>query len=180
MFNKSSVLGKIKGGKKRIGCLGIFIIFMILSIIIAVSSGRDKDYKSETRLTDYESKAENTTYDSFESGYETEATTEITTETTIKAQTTKRASNRAGIDPDFKEFWDSYEKFYDTYIYCMNHKDEFSTSEYLDVMSQYADFVEKAEAYDENDDDLTNEEIEYMAAVQARVMAKLTYASMTP
>lgn len=182
MFNKSSVLGKIKGDKKKLGCLGAFIILFVLLAIIRLPS-LVRGNKSEIGLTTshYE-------YDNRESENETETTNAVTTETTTEATTERQTTaasttdaqttKRTGIDPDFKAFWDSYEKFYDTYIYCMSHKDEFSTSEYLAVMTQYADFTEKAEAYDENDDDLTDEEVKYMAAVQARVMSKLTYASI--
>jgi len=189
MFNKSGMLEKIKKPSKKMGCLGALILFFVLLFIIRLPSWV-KGNKSETELTTshYENDTEYTPYEN-EPEYESEATTETTTGAATKeqttrasstsAQTTKVTSNRTGIDPEFKEFWDSYEKFYDTYIYCMSHTDEFSTSEYLAIMSQYADFAEKAEAYNKNDDDLTDEEVKYMAAVQARVTAKLTYASMT-
>lgn len=105
-------------------------------------------------------------------GYTTEAADD-----SDGTEKTAEKKARTGIDPDFKAFWDSYEAFVDKYVKFMKDPDSMNdTVEYLSLVSQYADFCAKADAYDE--DDLTNEEIAYMTKVEARVAAKLADAAL--
>ncbi|MBQ8944088.1 MAG: zinc-ribbon domain-containing protein [Clostridia bacterium] len=93
----------------------------------------------------------------------------VDTTVTTEPTTTKKA--RTGIDPDFKAFWDSYEKFIDSYVKIMTDPNALYSLEYLNMIAEYAEWAEKVDDWDE--DDLTAEEIAYMNKVNARVAAKM-------
>ncbi|MBO4894396.1 MAG: zinc ribbon domain-containing protein [Clostridia bacterium] len=94
--------------------------------------------------------------------------------TVDKTVTTKKQETtvRTGIDPNFKAFWDGYERFIDSYVKIMKDPSAIYSLEYLNMLSEYAEWMEKIDDY-EDTDGLTNEEIAYMTEVQARVATKM-------
>lgn len=77
---------------------------------------------------------------------------------------------------DFKEFMDSYEAFMDSYITFMkkyeNSPDASSMlNEYMDILDQYNDYVQKLDEIDENS--LSKEDYDYYIEVITRVERKL-------
>lgn len=100
-------------------------------------------------------------------------TTEKSAEKGTEKETQKEVK-KTGIDPEFKEFWDSYVKFMDSYVNAM--KDP-GSSDYLRALADYEDFIDKAAEY-EDDDNLTDEELKYMAAAQAKIVAKYAEAAL--
>ncbi len=72
-----------------------------------------------------------------------------------------------GIDPSFKAFWDSYEAFMIKNYKIICNPTAAGLNEYIGLFAQYSDMLDKIDKY--TDDDLTDEELEYMLAVEARV-----------
>lgn len=123
---------------------------------------------------------------------ETEAETESPTEEEVAAEAEpeekpspveeiKEAVVEAVIDPEFKEMMDSYERFFDDYIAFMKKYQSSSysasmLSDYLNFMSDYADWAEKLEALDE--DDMNEAELAYYTEVQLRVSKKMMDAAL--
>lgn len=82
----------------------------------------------------------------------------------------------SGMRPEFKEAMDSYEAFYDEYIEFMktyqdNPSDLKLLAQYADMVKQEAEMTRKFEAWDE--DDMTDEELEYYLDVNLRIEKKL-------
>ena len=79
-------------------------------------------------------------------------------------------TSTAGINPELKEFLDSYEKFVDKYVEFMkSYMSDTSNvtkmlTEYTEIMEEYTDFMEKVEAYD----------TETMSAMDARYYIEVT------
>ena len=72
-----------------------------------------------------------------------------------------------GISPEFKDFWDSYLKFMETYAPLMNNPD---SEDYLKQTEKYSDYTARAAEY-ENSENLTDDEIRYMTDAQAKITA---------
>ena len=72
-----------------------------------------------------------------------------------------------GISPEFKDFWDSYIKFMETYAPLMNNPDN---EDYLKMTEKYSEYTERAAEY-ENSENLTDDEIRYMTDAQAKITA---------
>ena len=112
-----------------------------------------------------------------EQGDTTTATTPSTqpsTEATTTATTAETDS--AEIDPDFKVAMDSYEAFFDEYVAIMkkykeNPADMSILADYATYMGQYADMMQKFEAWE--NEDLNKAELAYYIDVQARITKKL-------
>ena len=112
-----------------------------------------------------------------EQGDTTTATTPSTqpsTEATTTATTAETDS--ADIDPDFKAAMDSYEAFFDEYVaimkkYKANPTDLSILTDYATYMGQYADMMQKFEAWE--NEDLNKAELAYYIDVQARITKKL-------
>lgn len=82
----------------------------------------------------------------------------------------------SGMRPEFKEAMDSYEAFYDEYIEFMktyqdNPSDLKLLAQYADMVKQEAEMTRKFEEWDE--DDMTDEELEYYLDVNLRIEKKL-------
>lgn len=80
------------------------------------------------------------------------------------------------IDPDFKAAMDSYEQFFDEYVEIMKKYKEDPTdlsilTDYATYMGQYADMMQKFEAWE--NEDLNTAELAYYVDVQARITKKL-------
>ena len=101
---------------------------------------------------------------------ETEAH-EVTEITSVKA-TEKEKSVK---NQSFKEFWDEYENFVDSYVKVMNKPE---SKDYSEKMAQYKKYSDRAKEY-ENDRTLTDEELAYMTDAQARISEKIAEASLS-
>lgn len=107
----------------------------------------------------------------------TESTTETTTEVATEKVTTTEATTREteqlnGIRPEFKEFMDSYEAFYEEYCEFLTGYAENSYN-YKWVL-EYASLTEKAEEMDDkldewDEEDLSTEEWLYFYEVTSRI-----------
>lgn len=76
-------------------------------------------------------------------------------------------SDAGDIAPEFKEFWDEYEKFMKKYVSVMNDPEN---KDYEKLTEQYSKYSEKAAEY-ENSEALTDNEIRYMTDAQAKITA---------
>lgn len=88
----------------------------------------------------------------------------------------QKSAPASGMRPEFKEAMDSYEAFYDEYIAFMktyqdNPSDLKLLAQYADMVKQEAEMTRKFEAWDE--DDMTDEELEYYLDVNLRIEKKL-------
>ena len=104
---------------------------------------------------------------------ETEAETEKAEENTEAEETENTKAGRVGIRKEFKEFWDSYVKFMDSYVKAT--KDP-GSAEYIRALADYVEFTDKAAEW-EDEDDLSDEEMKYMTAAQAKIAAKYIEAA---
>lgn len=164
--------------KKKLIAIAVLAL-AIMMIFSKISGGSRKDNSDKTttstkEVQTTEAQAEITTEST--TNRTTETTTESTTQST-SAQSETTETKKHGIDPEFKAFWDGYEKFMDSYIKFMKNPDV-TSSEYLRFMADYQDYLDKTSEY-ENDDDLTDEEYKYMTEVELRVSAKLIAAGVS-
>ena len=86
----------------------------------------------------------------------------------------------AGVSPEFKETMDSYEAFFDEYCDFMKKMSDDPTDftilmEYADVMTRYADIMDKLDAIDE--DELSPADEAYYIEAMARIEVKLLEAA---
>jgi len=108
---------------------------------------------------------------------------ETTTTTKVAATTTAKQEVSGGLRKDFKEAMDAYEDFMDEYVAFMkkysdsNGTDISLLADYAKFMSNYAEMVEKFEAWEDND--LNNEELLYYYDVQTKVSKKLLEVAIT-
>lgn len=167
--------------KKKLIAIAVLAL-AIMMIFSKISGGSRKDNSDKTttstkEVQTTEAQAEITTEST--TNRTTETTTESTTQSTsAQSETTEKTETKKhGIDPEFKAFWDGYEKFMDSYIKFMKNPDV-TSSEYLRFMADYQDYLDKTSEY-ENDDDLTDEEYKYMTEVELRVSAKLIAAGVS-
>ena len=75
------------------------------------------------------------------------------------------------VSEDFRGFWDNYENFIKLNSKILNDSGH---PKYNEINREYSEYVKKAAKY-ESSEDLTEEEIQYMTAAQARITAE--YAS---
>lgn len=102
--------------------------------------------------------------------------TEELTDPNVTEEVAEKNNNNSGLDPDFKAAMDSYEEFMDEYIAFMKkYKDDpYNLSlltDYADYMSQYTDFVEDFDKWE--NEDMNAAETAYYIEVQTRVNKKL-------
>ncbi len=100
------------------------------------------------------------------------------TEDTTKSESTESTVSDAGVDPELKEFLDSYEAFVDEYIEFMNKYNDAGTNDvvsmlndYTEYMKKLADFSEKAQQYDQNT--MSTADLSYYLDVTNRINQKL-------
>ncbi len=92
-------------------------------------------------------------------------------------QETEQAS---GVDPDLKEFLDSYEEFVDQYVEFMKKYNSDPNNmvsmlgEYGEMMQKYADFADKVDKY--NSDNMSTEDYKYYIEVTTRCAQKMLEA----
>ncbi len=84
-----------------------------------------------------------------------------------------------GLDPDLKEFLDSYEEFIDEYVefmekYYNNPTDLSLLSDYNDILSKYNTYMDKIEAY--NTDSMSKADYNYYIDVTTRCNKKILNA----
>lgn len=95
-------------------------------------------------------------------------------------ETEDESSFSDGVTPEFKEAMDSYEAFFDVYCEFMKTMSDDPTNfdfllEYADMMTQYADTMEKLDAIDEAE--LSPADNAYYIEVMARIDVKLLEAA---
>ena len=81
-----------------------------------------------------------------------------------------------GVDPELKEFLDSYEDFVDDYVafmekYYKNPSDLSLLSDYSEFLQKYTEFASKVDDYDI--DDLSGKDYDYYLEVTSRCTQKL-------
>lgn len=109
----------------------------------------------------------------------TQPSTEPSAETTTPPPTAESGTNGAedsSMDPDFKAAMDSYEAFFDEYAAIMKKYKEDPAdlsilADYTKYMGQYADMMQKMEAWE--NEDLNAAELAYYLEVQNRITQKL-------
>lgn len=97
-------------------------------------------------------------------------------ETTVAEKENPAAETLTGIRPEFKEALDSYEAFFDKYCDIMKKYMENPLD--MSILTEYYEYVEKAEEMDEklealDDEEMSDEELEYYLEVTARVTTKM-------
>ena len=103
---------------------------------------------------------------------EATATPEPTPSATSESSDSSTAAN--GIRPEFKEAMDSYAAFFDSYCDFMKSYDSSDLTmltKYSQMMTQYADTMEKLDAVDESD--LSPEEDDYYLQTMAHINQEL-------
>jgi len=114
----------------------------------------------------------------FEKKEPAEETTEKKEEPAEEATAEKEETN--SVSPDLKAFLDSYEAFINQYCRFMENYDASDPTmllEYAEMLTKYADFAGKAEAYDS--DTMSDADRAYYLEVMARVEAKLAKVAYT-
>ena len=99
-----------------------------------------------------------------------------TSSETKAAETKAAAESKQGVDPDLKEFLDSYEAFVDEYVvfmqqYSKNPTDLSLLARYTDIMQKYSDFTVKVEKYDTKE--MSTEDAAYYLEVTSRCSRKM-------
>lgn len=186
VFSKFNGLSKKK--KIIIIVVAVLIVFAFFGKKSDTGEVKKEDYTiptiPEITLTEAETQTEATVVETTAEEETTEKSTEKQTEKPIEKKTEKPiekrtekpAEKRNGVDPAFKDFWDGYEKYMDSYIKFMSSPDAIGTAEYFKVLAEYTDWCAKADEYDESE--CTDEEVKYMLEVQSRVSAKLMQTSL--
>ena len=85
-----------------------------------------------------------------------------------------------GIRPEFQQAMDSYESFYNEY--CDVLEEYMENPSDLNLLTKYSDLMLKAEEVDKafeewNEEDMTNEELQYYLEVSSRIMQRLVEVS---
>ena len=92
------------------------------------------------------------------------------------AETKTAEKSNQGVDPDLKDFLDSYETFVDEYVvfmqqYSKNPSDLSLLAKYTDIMQKYSDFAVKVEKYDTKE--MSTEDAAYYIEVTSRCSQKM-------
>ena len=146
------------------------MLVLVLVLSLAACGGKAPDTSGSDNISD-------TNHEDTYVPDTTTATTPSTqpsTEATTPATTEEMGSDE--IDPDFKAAVDSYEAFFDEYVAIMKKYKENPTdlsilTDYATYMGQYADMMQKFEAWE--NEDLNKAELAYYIDVQARITKKL-------
>lgn len=123
-----------------------------LDIVLFMASGSDKYMKD--------------TFEDFEN-----------VKKSIKFETKKENVSTSSVDPDLKEFLDSYESFVDRYVVFMNNYSADSTdslemlSDYWGLLEEYSEFLDKLNSYDTSK--MSDADLKYYLEVTNRCINKL-------
>ena len=150
-----------RGGRKGIGCGGIFKVLKVLVFIVIVVIFLIAKKNGGVNLKD------NTTTASVSRSAQVQAT----------AQPKTNSANTGGVDPDLKAWLDSYESFMDQYVAFMKSYDGSSSTallNYAAMMAKYADFTEKLDEWDT--EEMSSADYSYYLTVVNRVNTKLLSA----
>lgn len=173
---------KIK--KKKTGCLVVIVIVAVIAIAIKVLSGNSKQTDVHESPSDHTiAVTKNQTVSETEAQ---QTTAEETVLSESESNTEEAADDPSALEnvirPEFKEFMDSYEAFYDEYIDFMERYKNADSSnmlammtDYMNYLEKYSEFTEKLDAIDENE--LTDAEALYYAEVTLRVSQKMLQAA---
>ncbi len=148
------------------------LLIVLLTVVLIVGCGSKEESITEDTIET------NNTQEIIESEIvETieEVIEEVVEEPTQNLEEKEEASIN-GIDPDFKEAVDSYEKFMNEYVDFIN---EFNAAtdntsmmaKYLEYMGQYADTMSKLDGLEQ--EDLSTEEVIYYNEAMTRILKKL-------
>jgi len=97
-----------------------------------------------------------------------------------KSETSEDKLDSSNVDPELKAFLDSYEAYMDEYCEFMETYDSSDTKmllQYTEMMTKYADFTKKAEAYDS--ETMSAADSAYYLEVMTRINAKLAKVAYT-
>ena len=99
-----------------------------------------------------------------------------TPRTQTSSETKAAEKSNQGVDPDLKDFLDSYETFVDEYVvfmqqYSKNPTDLSLLAKYADIMQKYSDFAVKVEKYDTKE--MSTEDAAYYIEVTSRCSQKM-------
>ena len=151
--------------------VAVLIVLILFGRLKSSFSRKEPEPVTTTAVT-----TETTTETTTESTTEEETPTETVEETEDEAEEeedTTAKSSRTGVRKEFKEFWDSYVKFMDSYAEAMKNP---GSADYIRALADYVEFTDKADDW-EDADDLSDEEIKYMTAAQAKIAGKLVEAA---
>ena len=154
--------------KKKRSLLGRIIIWgMIITVIGSAMGGSNDDKDSPSPNGTRNDSGIISEVSETDSGKKEE-------EIIIIEPQTDTDNNNTAIRTELKEFLDSYEAFIDVYCEFMQNYDSsdmLQLTEYAQLLSRYADFVEKADAWDE--EEMNTEELLYYTEVMAKSSQKL-------
>lgn len=105
-------------------------------------------------------------------------TIESTAITEPQSSSESTAAQSSGIRPEFKEAMDSYSAFFDSYCDFMKSYDSYNITmliKYSEMMTQYADTMEKIDAIDEST--LSSEEDAYFLQTMAHINQEIAEAA---
>ena len=151
---------KNRGGRKGIGCGGIFKVLKVLAIIAVVIFFLIAKKNGGVNL-----KAGSSGSTSVSKSSQVQPT---------QSQPKSSGSNTGGVDPDLKAWLDSYESFMDQYVTFMKSYDGSTSTallNYASMVSKYADYMEKLDEWDT--EEMSSADYSYYLTVVNRVNTKL-------
>lgn len=177
--------------KKILKTLGIvlacLVVFCIIAGIALYKLGQYIDSKNKT--TDTVMKAE-TFYEETELTKDENKTAKVEKNSTDKdnkedkkvdiVEDSEDKEVEGGVDPDLKEFLDSYEAFMDEYVEFMKKYNSDPSNavtminDYVKILGKYQEFAAKAENYKQ--EDMSKEDLAYYVDSMARIEKKLLEA----
>lgn len=163
---------KKKKEKKKRGCCGTILwVVIILAVIGGVYSYMQKNHdkgKHESRVEETQDQSTSSSETTVTSTKETQAQTQTQT------QAPAEATSADGVNPEFKESMDAYEKFMNEYCDFMesyNADDPTMLVKYTKYMADYTDTMEKLDAIDETQ--LSAADDAYYIEVMGRINTRL-------
>ena len=157
--------------------LAVFLFLMSSGILDSNGKKTPDDVSTaltEKKESETEKNSEKETTVTEESGEDAEAEETSVSSTEPADVDSGNDTNADGVNADLKEFLDSYEDFMTEYCDFMSTYDDnnpLAIVEYGKLVAEYADFVEKCDAYEE--EEMSDEDLKYYLEVTNRVNLKL-------
>lgn len=157
--------------------LAVFLFLMSSGILDSNGKKTPDDVSTaltEKKESETEKNSEKETTVTEESGEDAEAEETSVSSTEPADVDSGNDTNADGVNADLKEFLDSYEDFMTEYCDFMSTYDDnnpLALVEYGKLVAEYADFVEKCDAYEE--EEMSDEDLKYYLEVTNRVNLKL-------
>ena len=164
----------------------LLLVIIVLAVFLFLMSSGILDSNGKRRRTMFrlhlqrkkesetEKNSEKETTVTEESGEDAEAEETSVSSTEPADVDSGNDTNADGVNADLKEFLDSYEDFMTEYCDFMSTYDDnnpLAIVEYGKLVAEYADFVEKCDAYEE--EEMSDEDLKYYLEVTNRVNLKL-------